>query len=201
MNRLAIPLVLLIFLEAGCASSPSKNDQNFGDNPIPSGEYQASFDKWTNSEKAYRGGAQALQVTATLQSRDVIEQHVFIDAKRYHWSSDQYREARQKELYKNESATSFFLVLYTEKDENNNIDKPDSVWNIFLDVAGKRIAPSSIKRIYENKTILFDKYPYINVWSKNYTVEFPIPTSETTSATAVLTVAGALGAVHLDFPK
>src|SRR3954466_6052610 len=115
---LVVSFIFLIF--AGCASSIERPDNSFGDNPIPTGSYKEALNHWSASEKTYVGGAQALQITATLLARDVLEHQVFMDAQKFHWTADQYRENRQKALYDNESATSFFVVLYTDKDAENN---------------------------------------------------------------------------------
>ena len=92
-------------------------------------------------------------------------------------------------------------MLYTAQDENNDLEKSKSVWNIFLDVEGKRLTPKSVKRVSENKDKLKDRYSYLNPWSKIYLITFPVPAGELTSRTSTLTLAGISGAAILKFPQ
>lgn len=193
-------LALVIFSTA-CATQMHHGELSFGDVPTPRESYSDVLDKWTASERAYNGITADFQVTATLVSTDVLEHHIFRSAEELHWTADQFKEARQKALYGAQSETTFFIALYTEKDENNDLDKTKSSWNVFLDVGGRRVSPKSIQRLHENTILLVDKYPYYTVWSRPYLVRFPIGTAEVMGSPAILTLAGPLGAAHLKFPK
>ena len=194
-------VMLLVLPLAGCNTPIHHGELSFGDTPVPTGDYGSVLNRWTQNDKTYNGGAEAVQITATLLSREVVEQQVYLDAERFHWTPEKYRDSRQQALYGNESATRVFLSVYTNNADSNNLDKSSSVWNIFLDVNGKRLLPSSIVRSHENRADMVDKFPYLNVWTTNYYVTFPNPTSDSTSGRADLTVAGTLGAIHLSFPK
>ena len=161
-------------------------------------DYRSTIETWTRKDQGYLDFAQSFQAAATLLSRAVTEQQVNLNAENLSWTPEQKQEARQKALYDLQGQTTFLLSLYTDKDEDNNLDKKDSIWNLILEVNGKRIYPESIKRVYENRAVLLQKYPHINVWSRNYIVKFPIPTDDASNG-AKFTVTGPIGNAHLDF--
>jgi hypothetical protein len=104
-------------------------------------------------------------------------------------------------MYESQSATTVFLMLFTEKDETNNLDKSNSIWNIYLQAGEARVKPESIKRVHESQVALADKYPYYNVWSRPYMIRFPVSTAVATSGPLTLVLAGPLGSVDLKFLK
>lgn len=184
-----------------CTTPRHHGEISYGDIPTPEGTYDAAVEKWSNVEKAYQGLDESFQVAATLLAENIVAHQVFIDAEDLHWTPEQYREARDKALGEGQTSTKFFVSLYTNRDESNNLDKSNSIWNIFIDVNGHRYTPTTVKRIYENSISTKRKYPYVQVWSRYYYVTFPVSTAEVTSGKCVLTVAGPIGGTHLSFPK
>jgi len=191
-------LVVACFAVA-CATSAEKVE--YQEAGAPTGSYSDVLEKWTSSEKEYRGASESFNVTSTILATDVVEQQVLMDAEQFHWTIAQYREARQKALYEAQSGTAVFVSFYTEKDESNDLDKSKTIWNIFMDSIGKRISPESIKKVYESKVVLSRKYPYHNVWNKAYLIKFPIATNIATGSDLKLTFAGPVGAATLKYPN
>jgi hypothetical protein len=195
-------LAVLSLLILACSTAPTDPT---GASPLehqaqaaPS-DYKSVIERWTRHDQGYLDFAQSFQAAATLLSRAVTEKQVNLNAENLNWTPEQKQDARQRALYDLQGQTTFLLSLYTDKDEDNNLDKSNSIWNLILEVNGKRLYPQSIKRVYENRAVLLQKYPYINVWSRNYLVKFPINTDEATSSGAQFIVTGPIGKADLKF--
>jgi len=199
-----LKLVLLIGilpLAISCVAPSHHGELSFGDEPVPQGTYDQALSRWTQNDKAYSGLSESYQVSSTLLSKEIVEQQVYMDAEEYHWTAEQFKDARQKALYDLTAKTTFFMAVYTEKDESNNLDKTNTIWNVFLNVNGHHYPTTSVKRIYDNREVLLRKYPYIQVWSRYYWVTFGVSTNEVTAGSSELTIAGPLGGSHLHFPN
>jgi hypothetical protein len=199
--------LLLIFVTMACSTVPSTDPASVDHNGPTNGpgsyqesrDYKSILNSWTKKDQAYNNFSAAYQVTAVLLSREVVEAQVKLDAERFNWSQEEIEKARQKALDDLQTQTTFLLSLYTDKDEDNNLEKANPAWNLFLDVNGKHVPPQSVKRIYENRVSLLQKYPVINIWSRNYYVKFPVPSDDASTNNTLLTLAGPLGSAHLKF--
>lgn len=169
--------------------------------PMPEGSYSSHLSKWTDSKKEYSGIVASYQVNATLLSPEIIRHQIFEQSSQAHLTSEKYAENLYKALDEAKKQTSIFVALYTEKDENNDLESKKTLWNIFLDVGGKRISPVSVKRLHENQLVMNARYPYVNSWVRNYLVVFPISTDEAVSQNVEFVLAGPLGAARLKFPQ
>ncbi len=193
--------LLLFLLVAGCAAAPTQNSESEHKNTLAEIDYEGILKRWTTRDEAYQDYSQSYIVLATMISRELKERQINSEADHMHWTPSERQENLQKASYDLQTNTTFFVSLYTQNDVDNNLDKKDSIWNIFLDVNGKRVQPTSIKKIYENKAVLQTKYPYLDPWSKNYYVTFPVPADSVSDALPQMTIAGPFGASHLKFAK
>lgn len=192
-------LLAAALILSSCATIPEYGFQN---SPLPQGTYTSALDKWTSEAKAYKGVISTFQVTATLNAPEVLEHQIYIAAVKSHRTQEQYQEAWNASKAESQKQTTFFVALYADKDDNNDLDQTKSLWNIFLDAGGKRISPKSIKRVYENRDALLERYPYLNPWSRPYLVTFPVRAEDLVNAAPVtLTLAGPVGAAYLKFPN
>ncbi len=187
-----------ILLLTSCATTNSYEIEGV---TAPEGNYNQVLDHWSSDAKVYSGVVSSFQVAATLLAPDVIHQQSYLEAKKIHRTAEQYTTADQAVMDETKNSTTFFVALYTDKDSNNDLDKQKSFWNVFLDVGGKRFTPKIVKRVFDNRIGLNDKYPYLNSWSRPYTIVFPLPLSQTLEQQVTLTVASPLGAAYLKFPK
>jgi hypothetical protein len=197
--------LLFIFAIAACSTAPSTDPSSLSGssdavkNSQDTQDYKSVVSAWTKKDEAYNNFSASYQVTAILLSREVVEAQVRLDADRFKWSQDEIQTARQKALGDLQNETTFLLSLYTDKDEDNNLEKSNPAWNLFLDINGRRVPPQSVKRVYENRQSLIQKYPAINVWSRNYYVKFPVPSDDASRGDTALNLAGPLGSAHLKF--
>ncbi|MCC6278042.1 MAG: hypothetical protein IT289_09025 [Oligoflexia bacterium] len=201
MNR-HLRLVLQLFVVmsiVGCRSASTIPDEIKNDSP--QGDYKSILEEWTNSDKVYSGLKADFIVDATLKTREIIEHQNYKDAVRLSWTPEQFRENRQKSLYEASAETHFFVSLYTETDDINNLDKSSSTWNVFLDVGGRRLQPKQVRRLFDEREVLITHYPYHSIWARPYLIRFEIPTSDVIGTTSTLTIAGPRGASKLFYPR
>jgi hypothetical protein len=203
MSKLALTIVLICSSLAisACTIGAHHDEVKYDDIQKPKGSYDSVINHWTDHEKNYTAFSSSFQVTASLLSNEVIEHQVYLDAQKLHWTSAEYKEQHQKVLTEAQTTTTCFVSIYTAKDENNNLDKKNTSWNIFLESNDKHILPTSIKRVYESPAVLMVKYPYLNVWSRIYLIKFPISTAMATENAPSLIIAGPAGDAHLHYPK
>ena len=201
--RLIFCSAVLCLSGLGCATGSSQEGE--AGLTAPTNSYADLVEQWSDNDKAYEGITQSYGIGATLLTIDILEGQTYSTAQEYHWSADQFNSAKQKALDEARKGAKIFLSVYTEKLAHNKLDMKNSLWNVFLDVAGKRITPKSIKKISEEKLTLMKKYPYHNTWGIPYEVTFPIDTVILTDAAkasgARLVIAGPIGGVTLRFPK
>jgi hypothetical protein len=195
-------LACLILLSCVACSHGSERQDDPNVIEPPPGRYSTILNHWTDSDKAYSGLSAVYEVTATLMALEVVEHQVYLDAEQLKWTPERYRDAKQKALFEAQTEATVFVSLYTGKNENNDLDKTKTIWNIFLNADGKRFEPKSIKRIHDNQAQLLAKFPYHNVWSRAYMIKFSAQTSVVTSSSKIsLTLASPLGSSELKFPQ
>ncbi|MBK9294618.1 MAG: hypothetical protein IPM57_09255 [Oligoflexia bacterium] len=191
-------LLSILSVLTGCATS---SDYEIPNVARPAGSLRDAVDKWSQTEKVYAGVMTSFQVSATMLTTEVLEQHIYREAINARRSTAQYQEARSRALIETQNQTQFMVTLFTDKEADNDLDKGRTLWNVFLDINGKRISPKHTKRLHENKAVLKEKYPYLSSWGKHYLVSFPVRVEEVQMLKSTLTIAGPLGAVYLPFPN
>lgn len=190
---------LFIFVLAACSTTPN-TDILEGKKPSSSShDYESVLDSWTRKGEDYNNFEASFQVTAVLLSRELTEEQIKLDATRFNWSDEETQTARQKALDELQKETTFMVSLYTGRDEDNNLDKSNPAWNLYLNVHGKRTTPQLVKRVYENRVGFMQKYPGSNVWTRNYYVKFPVPSDDASAGGAELAISGPLGNAHLKY--
>ncbi|MBF0491460.1 MAG: hypothetical protein HQM15_01610 [Deltaproteobacteria bacterium] len=111
------------------------------------------------------------------------------------WMSPELREAQDKYLaqhYKDSAAdlkaretksekiehqyTEFLVFFYTYNKKWNDLDAPESLWQLRLEAAESHLKPSEIIKV--KPTPLEESlYPYLAPWVKMYRVRFPVSDS------------------------
>ncbi len=199
--KLRFLLSLAAWLTVCAACTTPENRYVIGDATVPMGDYTDIIQKWTSEAKVYSGIVSTFQVSSTMLSSEILNHQVFRDARTAHLTKDQYLDLRKKADDDSKTETSFFVALYTDKTETNDLNKPKTSWNIFLDVNGKRVMPKSIKLVFDKRDALLNRYPYLTPWSKQYMVTFPVKLDDAMEKPVTLTLASTLGAAYLIFPQ
>ena len=97
------------------------------------------------------------------------------------------------------TAREFHLALYTPLRQLNDLESPGSLWRAFLELPdGERLEPLEV--VFVRKT---DKsgveYPYVNPWTREYTLRFPLLGAEEPHRHLTLVLAGTLGSLRFTF--
>lgn len=187
-------LVLLSMFTVGCGSTYSRTDLPL----IPEKEYFQNLEKHTQRRQVYEGFNAVLDVSASLLTPTVSRGQLDHRARMYQWTEDQYTKELET-LSKNQSTqTEVFLSFYTPERKHDDLHRPKTLWKIFLDVNGRRYEG----KVEKMKSVLADVrsvYPHHNRWSSAYQARFNIPTQESSSAVATLTLTGPVGSTQIEF--
>lgn len=195
-----ISLVILIFVGAailatGCASTY--------ENPqlpalVPESEYYSEVAKYTESKKLYDGMYNKLQFSATLLNTKVSRTQADHNARIYQWDADLYANKKSEVETSLSKETKVFLSFFVPERKHDDLNKPKTLWRIFLDAGGKRYEGKAVKI----KTILAELqllYPEHNRWSTAYMVTFPVPVSMIENQETKLTMTGPVVSATAEF--
>lgn len=160
-------LCLLFFLSvlaAGCAGARG-----------PAGEdYLKVLDRWSRGDKVYDGLESRLSMNATYKTAEFRKAYVEKYARSFELSPDHVKAMLDKETEQGLAYNEFFFAAFTPDDTLNDFDKPESVWQIYIeDAKGNRAKPISIAAIDNSEPVTREFFPYFDVWSKAYTLQFP----------------------------
>lgn len=192
----------------GCSSSSQRQDEApASEKVLPSAisdsddDYQNILDRWTLSDKVYQGLQNRFQVTASVLSPELLMAQLKNQTRTYQWSAEEFTKKRDEVLKEAQVYTKVFLSFFTPVDEDNNLDKTKSIWNLVLVADGKRYSPTSVKRAFSPLSELKQKYPFHNPWSRPYEVTFPVSASVAIQKRLVLVISGPVGNCEMPFIK
>jgi len=161
--------------------------------------YQSLLKRNTRSAKVYHDFETRIIVTATYKNRE------FFDAYRKEYSSKYKLDSAERDaLFKEESARidkshEFFVALYSTVGRGKPLTHKNAAWRFYLvDDAGRKQAPSSLKKITGNEIISYF-YPYIDYWSDLYIVDF-MREGVQAGKKIGLVITGPYGEIQIEWP-
>ena len=144
--------------------------------------YHDALSKWSRQGKIYAmAGSEVIIMDATYKSDEFRESFTTEYSRLYGLDSV---EGSKKLTYseivanssKEEQKLEFFVSFYTPDPKWNDLDKKNSIWNLYVETAGgNRIEPASIENISRDDARTKNFYPYIGPWSEAYVVSFKKP--------------------------
>ena len=136
--------------------------------------YGAALDDSTRSDTIYSGIEARAYLYATYKTPGFRRAYIERYLEEYDLDED-YREALiASEDERSARTNEFFIALYTPEDEWNDLDRKDSVWKLYLeDSSGARLTPLSITKVDGRDPLIREFFPFFDLWSSAYTVEFP----------------------------
>jgi hypothetical protein len=140
-----------------------------------SDQYLAALQKWTRSQIVYSQFETRVHISATYKSPAFMKAYL-VEYGRTHDLAMERKQ--QKEQLQNELAkdyTDFFVYVYIPEIEHNDLDKPASVWTVYiLDDDGQRINPVEIRQFKKISPDQEAFYPYLNpYYGVSYSIKFP----------------------------
>jgi len=168
---------------------------------ISASDYFSEIAEHTETQKVYDGFYQTLELSGTMLTTQVLRAQVDHKARIYQWSQDQYTSNRSETENSLSRETKFFISFFVPERKHDDLNKPKTLWKIFLDAGGKRYEGKA-ERV---KTILAEiqsVYPHHTRFSSAYIVTFPVPVSLIENTEAKFTITGPVSSTSLEFkPK
>jgi hypothetical protein len=161
-------------------------------------EYFSAVKDSTERKQIYDGFHAAFEFYATLMNTKVSRLQVDQYARIYQWSELQYSSEKSKRESELSNLTTIFFSFYVPDRKLDDLNKPKTLWKIFLDVSGKRYEGKAEKL----KTLpaeLVALYPHFNRWSTPYKITFSLPTSMAEASESKLTLTGPAGSTTVEF--
>lgn len=183
------------FLTSGCATTEVTPT---GVKVITQSEYERILEKNSQSSRRYQGFYNTLQVEATILNSTMTQAQLEQNARLFLWNREKMDEETKKAKERNDKQTDVFLSFYTPERKNDNLNKTQSNWKIFLDVDGKRY-DGKVTKIKSILSEVQGLYPYHNRFSTPYTVTFPVPVKTIEGTPIRFTVTGSVDFVVLDY--
>lgn len=160
-------LCLFFFIAAlvsGCA----------GVNGTTGEDYFTVLDRWSRGEKVYEGLEARLYMNATFKTPEFRKAYVERYAKSYELSTDHAKAMMDREAEQALAYNEFFFTAFTPEGSLNDFEQSGSVWQVYLeDAKGNRAKPISIKAFANSEPVVREFFPYFDLWSKAYTIQFP----------------------------
>lgn len=157
-------ILFLSSIVSGCA----------GEKTVVRPPYDDILKAWTRGAKVYDGLDTTIYATATFKSSEFREAYIsrYTDAIRADESLK--KTLFDKEAGEHEKYNEFFMSVYTPVSEWNDLDKPNSVWKLYLeDGRGARLTPIYVRKVDRDDALVKEFYPYLDAWSTAYVVRFP----------------------------
>jgi len=159
----------------GCSSISSKNVPGISAELISDSDYYAIVDQQTLRDERYDGLTNVLTLSATLLSTELSLAQVDHNARIYQYNESQYQNERGTIKSNLAKQTEMFVSLFVPDKKQDDLAKKNSMWRIFLDIAGQRYE-AKVTKIKTQAASLHDLYPEYNRWSTPYRLVFNVPT-------------------------
>jgi hypothetical protein len=161
-------------------------------------EYFQIVEKNSDESKKYNGLYNTIEMRATILNSEVIQAQLDQNTRMYLWDDNKYMEEKAKADSKLKSQTEVFVAFYTPERKNDDLNKNNSVWKVFLDTGGHRY-DAKIVKIKALPSELQGMYPYYNKFFTPYAVTFPVPVTAVEAKASKLIVTGPVGSTVMNF--
>lgn len=161
-------------------------------------EYATVLEKHTDHDRKYAGLYNTMDVQGSLLTREVLEAQAEQSLRYYQWTEERLNEELKKTNERVAQQTEVFLSFYTPERKDDNMNKPDTKWLIFLDVDGKRYDGKTTK-IKQLVSELLGFYPYYTRLATPYIVTFPVPANSLDGKKVKVTISGPVDSAVLTF--
>ena len=138
-------------------------------------QYEKSLKKFTRENERYqrKDFHASLKWHATHLHSDYLKIEAEFLKRIYDLSDAEKNNHLSKQIQNSKNKTIFFVSFYSYEFENSDLSAEKSGWKLKLVSGGKSYSPLSIKKIPKSTPLLKKKFPYIDIWSRNYYIEFP----------------------------
>ncbi len=175
-------------------------------------DYRSVLSAWTRDGEDHHHVMEGrLFVGATYQSPAFRAARLAYAEELFGWDAAARSEANEREDVDTRDWYTFFISVSTGDWRWNHLDRPESIWYVWLeDDAGRKVQASRIERV-RRRADYETFYPYFNTFAEGYLVRFPrpggaedakasrssLPRVEPGSRNFALSIRGAPGSVSL----
>lgn len=167
--------------------------------PAPEPPYHKVLDRWSGGVRLHEKLESRLYLNATYKSEEFRRAYIRKYGESYALGPEREEALLARELEQAEKYNEVFFTAYTPDSAVNDFDRRDSVWQVYLeDGSGNRARPISISRVEGTEAFIREFFPYFDLWSRAYSVQFPRYSEEGTElpgadGTLKLVVTGVMG--------
>lgn len=162
-------------------------------------EYFKVVDENSQQKTVYQGLYNLLDIQATALKSSVLEAQLDQFTRIYQWDEKKFLEEKGKNEARLNKQAEFFLAFYTPDRKSDDLNKPNTLWRVFLDVGGKRY-DATITKIKTGTPELISIYPSFNRFYTPYQLTFNVPMKAIEGQPMKLTVTGSVGYAVLNYP-
>ncbi|OGQ07978.1 MAG: hypothetical protein A3G32_07570 [Deltaproteobacteria bacterium RIFCSPLOWO2_12_FULL_40_28] len=157
--------------------------------------YRRVQKKLTRSDQVYRlkDLNAVILWSATYLSDELLNSEAGWIAKHYNLSQTEKADKLGELNAQKDEMGYFFVSFFSDQKKFSDLANPRDGWDLRLETAGERHKPVRIQKVKKPSPLEMKLYPYINSWSENYYVWFPI----NPSTPFQLAVYGPKGKSHL----
>ena len=189
-------LNLLLLLNA-CAQNPVNSPPPV--EALPAREYAQVLKKNTRKTNQYAGFHQTFQADVTRLDAEMITAILRQKAQFFEWDQRRYQAERDKAIQEGAAFAKFFVRFYAAEREYDDLDRPKSIWKVYLDYAGNRFE-GKIHKMGDKLIEVQSLFPNMDRFSSPYEITFNIPMSTLEQGESKVTLTSSLGTAEFDFP-
>lgn len=172
MKKTSLLLVILVLF--ACQHSNLKN-QLIELGAIPSdhtSEYLEVYKKVSVTQKIYSEFETKAIIAVTPFTLEFL--NAYLNERRLFLRESDFSILEERERQINSKNLKFFVSFYTPNPDFNDLDKPNSIWQIFIEKSdATKILPLAIRKSTETYPVLNHFFPLLDPWSSPYLIIFP----------------------------
>ncbi|MHB8763846.1 MAG: hypothetical protein ACYDA8_05855 [Deferrisomatales bacterium] len=164
-----------------------------------SGPYAEALARHTRRAELYQGFDTVAKAWATWRSPELRRDLAEASVRAYGLTGSAADDLRREEARVARLSREFHLALYTPKADWNDLESPDSLWRVYVELpGGRRVAPTQVIHLPKSDRAAV-AHPYVTPWTREYSLLFPVLDPAAAEAPPELVVTGPLGAMRFQF--
>jgi len=188
-------LFIAFLLLGACADNQPKPPYNGPG--ISADQYETVLESHKASTRDYQGFYNTVEMQGVLITPDMAEAQIEQNTRLYQWDAQKIQAEKDSANTRLSSQTEIFLAFYTPERKNDNLDKVQTLWKVFLDANGKRYE-AKVKKIKLLPSEILGLYPFYNKFCTPYQLTFPFPVTSLAGSPVKLTITGPVTSVFID---
>lgn len=139
--------------------------------PDHTSEYLEIYHKTTKNLKIYSEFETKAIISVTPFTPSFLE--AYLQERKLFLKEADFLQLEERERQIQEKNFKFFVSFYTPNPDFNDLDKSNSVWQIYIEKSHTKILPLAIRKSTEPYPILNHFFPNLDPWSYPYLIIFP----------------------------